>query len=64
MQCGANRYFLSPEKAAKASPLEHKVITRLTAFAWTGSENQASIHDIYGALVAGARRNDMIVDDV
>ena len=64
MQCGPIRYFLSPKKAAKASPLEHKVITRLTTFAWTGSEDQTSIHDIYGALVADARRNDMIVDDV
>ncbi len=64
MQCGPIRYFLSPKKAAKASPLEHKVITRLTDFVWTGSENEASIHDIYGALVADARRNDMIVEDV
>jgi superfamily II DNA or RNA helicase len=64
MQCGPIRYFLSPKKAAKASPLEHKVIARLTDFAWTGSENEASIHDIYGALVADARRNDMIVEDV
>ncbi len=64
MQCGPIRYFLSPKKAAKASPLEHKVITRLTDFAWTGSEDEASIHDIYGALVADARRNDMIVEDV
>ncbi len=27
-------------------------------------ENEAAIHDIYGALVADARRNDMIVEDV
>lgn len=64
MQCGSIRYFLSPKKAAKASPLEHRVITRLTDFAWTGSENEASIHDIYGALVTDAQRNDMIVEDV
>ena len=64
MQCGPIRYFLSPKKAAKASPLEHKVITRLTDFAWAGSESEASIHDIYSALVADARRNDMIVEDV
>ena len=64
MQCGPVRYFLSPKKAAKASPLEHKVVTRLTDFAWTGSENETSIQDIYGSLVADARRNDMIVEDV
>lgn len=64
MQCGPIRYFLSPKKAAKASPLEHKAITRFTDFAWTGSGNEASIHDIYSALVADAKRNDMIVEDV
>lgn len=64
MQCGPIRYFLSPKKAAKASPLEHKVITRLTDFAWASPENEVSIHDVYGALVTDARRNDMIVEDV
>ena len=64
MQCGQIRYFLSPKKAAKASPLEHKVITRLTDFSWTGSEGEDSIHNTCGALVADARRNDMIVEDV
>lgn len=64
MQCGPIRYFLSPKKAAKVSRLEHKVITRLTDFAWAGSENETSIQDIYGALVADARRNEMIVEDV
>jgi hypothetical protein len=64
MQCGHIRFFLSPKKAAKSSPLEHKVIPRLTDFNWNRSENEASIHDIYSALVADTRRNDVIVKDV
>jgi hypothetical protein len=31
MQCGPIRFHLSPKKAVQSSPLEHKVIPRLTA---------------------------------
>jgi superfamily II DNA or RNA helicase len=41
MQCGHIRFFLSPKKAAKSSPLKHKVIPRLTDFSWNRSENEA-----------------------
>jgi len=64
MQCGPIRFFLSPKKAAQSSPLKHKVVPRLTGFTWSDSENEASIHDIYSALVEDARRNDVIVEDV
>src|SRR5215831_11480642 len=64
MQCGPIRFNLSARKAAKLSPFEHKVIPRLTNFAWDSSENEGTIHEIYGALVADAPRNDMIVEDV
>lgn len=64
MQCGPIRFFLSPKKVAQSSPLEHKVVPRLTNFAWNGPENESTIHDIYSALVADAPRNDAIVEDV
>lgn len=64
MQCGPIRFFLSPRKAAKSSPLEHKVMPRFTDFAWNSSENETTIHDVYGALVADTRRNDLIVEDM
>jgi superfamily II DNA or RNA helicase len=64
MQCGRVRFFLSPKKAAKSSPLEHKLMPRLTDFTWTGPQDEAAIHDIYNALVADVRRNDAIIEDV
>ena len=64
MQCGPVRFFLSPKKAAKSSPLEHKVIPRLTDFTWNNPEDETAIHDIYSALVTDARRNDAIIEDV
>lgn len=64
MQCGPIRFFLSAKRVALSSPLEHKVVPRITNFAWNGPENESTIHDIYGALVADAPRNDAIVEDV
>jgi superfamily II DNA or RNA helicase len=64
MQCGPVRFYLSPKKAAQSSPLEHKVIPRFTDFAWNRSENESTIHEIYGALVTDQQRNDLIVQDV
>jgi superfamily II DNA or RNA helicase len=64
MQCGPIRFYLSPKKAAKSSPLEHKVIPRFTDFVWNSLETETTIHDVYGALVADTRRNDLIVEDI
>jgi superfamily II DNA or RNA helicase len=64
MQCGPVRFYLSPKKAAQSSPLEHKVIPRFTDFSWHRSENETTIHEIYGALVTDQQRNDLIVQDV
>ena len=64
MQCGPIRYYLSPKKAAQSSPLEHKVIPRLTDFTSNRPENETTIHEIYGALVTDQQRNDLIVEDV
>jgi superfamily II DNA or RNA helicase len=64
MQCGPVRFFLSPKKAAKSSPLEHKVIPRRTDFTWNSPADETAIHDICSALVADPRRNDAIIEDV
>jgi superfamily II DNA or RNA helicase len=64
MQCGSIRFNLSPKKAAESSPLRHTVITRFTDFAWERSEHETMIHDIYRALAADQRRNDLIVKDM
>ena len=67
MQCGLVRYQVSAKEHALARPFEHYVTQRQTAFmlpecANTGS--QASIHEIYQALVHDEQRNRFILDDI
>lgn len=64
MQCGPIRFHLSAKKAAESSPLQHKVLPRFTNFAWSRSENETTIQDIYAALFTHQERNDLIVRDL
>lgn len=64
MQCGPIRFHLSAKKAAESSPVEHKVIPRLTDFTWNGTEGETAIHDIYAALVTDQGRNELIIRDL
>jgi len=64
MQCGPVRFHLSAKKAAEASHVEHKVIPRLTGFAWNRTEHEMTIHDIYAALVTDQSRNELIIRDL
>jgi len=64
MQCGPIRYHLSAKKVAAASPLEHIVIPRYTGFLFNGHDCDATIQDIYAALVADDSRNELIIHDL
>ena len=64
MQCGPVRFHLSAKKAAEASHVEHKVIPRLTDFAWNRTEHEMTIHDIYAALITDQSRNELIIRDL
>jgi len=64
MQCGPVRFHLSAKKAAESSRVEHRVIPRLTDFAWNRTEREMAIHDIYSALVTDQGRNELIIQDV
>jgi len=64
MQCGPIRFHLSAKKAAESSYVEHKVIPRLTDFAWKCTEREMTIHDIYAALVTDQGRNELIIQDL
>jgi superfamily II DNA or RNA helicase len=64
MQCGPIRFHLSAKKAAESSPVEHKVIPRLTDFIWSRPEGETTIHDIYAALVTDQGRNELIIQDL
>jgi superfamily II DNA or RNA helicase len=67
MQCGPVRYLVSAKQQALARPFDHYVIQRQTAFIMpehTNTGSQASIHDIYQALVVNVQRNQFILGDI
>jgi superfamily II DNA or RNA helicase len=64
MQCGPIRFNLSAREAAARSPFQHLVVPRHTNFRTPTDTNDATIHDIYAALVADADRNHLIVTDI
>jgi superfamily II DNA or RNA helicase len=64
MQCGPARYSLGVRAMTESTPFEHMVIPRPTDFRLADGRGDASIQDIYAALVADEARNDAIVRDV
>jgi superfamily II DNA or RNA helicase len=67
MQCGPPRYRVDARKQALLMPFTHRVIERETGFSLPGAlarEEKPAIQDIYAALIADEKRNDLIFDDV
>ena len=67
MQCGPVRYRDDARKQAENRPFTHRVIPRMTGFRMpdaSDSDKPITITDIYAALIANEKRNDLIFDDV
>jgi superfamily II DNA or RNA helicase len=67
MQCGPIRYKDNARDQATLRPFEHKLIVRRTDFVLPlelSIQAKPPIQDIYSAIIADARRNDMILDDI
>lgn len=64
MQCGPTRFNLSARSITDSTPFEHLVIPRVTDFHMTGDAGDASIQDIYAALVTDRDRNELIANDL
>ncbi|MGD0302430.1 MAG: DEAD/DEAH box helicase family protein [Bryobacteraceae bacterium] len=64
MQCGPTRFSLGVRAMNDSSPFDHVVVPQLTDFRMTGGEADATIQDIYSALVTDEARNQYIVRDV
>jgi superfamily II DNA or RNA helicase len=64
MQCGPIVYSLSARKAAEASPYEHKVVPRTTAFETPAEHDEPTIQDLYRAVSTDQGRSELIADDV
>lgn len=63
MQLGPIRFSVDPKSQAAQRPFAHKLIARDTGFK-TSSESSPSIQELYAALAADERRNQLILNDV
>jgi superfamily II DNA or RNA helicase len=64
MQCGPIRFNLSVRKMTQATPFEHRVIPRFTEFHLTPELTEATIQDVFAALLGDHERNQLIEKDL
>jgi superfamily II DNA or RNA helicase len=64
MQCGPVRFAIDPKSEAARRPFEHRLICRETTFRAGGLGSEASIQELYAAIAADGRRNELILNDV
>ena len=64
MQCGPIRFRVDSKSQAAVSPFEQIVVPRRTSFTYPHGNENVRIQDIYAALSADEKRNEMIQDDI
>jgi hypothetical protein len=64
MQCGPIRYRVRPKEQAALRQFVHQVAPRYTDFEIEKTEKELTIQEIYSALIADEKRNDLIFDDL
>jgi hypothetical protein len=64
MQYGPIPFAMSPRQMTETTPFEHKVIPRYTEFRLPPELSDATIHDVYAALVDDRVRNEIIAADL
>ncbi len=64
MQLGPVRFAVDAKSRAARRPFDHKLVVRETGFSSAGLPDGAGIQELYAALAADQRRNDLIFDDV
>jgi superfamily II DNA or RNA helicase len=64
MQCGPIRFSLSARTMTEATPFEHKVIPRHTAFRLQPAFSDLAIQDVYASILGDHDRNELIASDL
>ncbi len=64
MQCGPIRFRVDPKSQAAVRPFKQVVVPRRTSFTYPQGNENVRIQDIYAALSADKKRNEMIQDDI
>jgi superfamily II DNA or RNA helicase len=63
MQLGPVRFAVNPKSQAAQRPFAHTLVVRETSFK-TSRDKPATIQELYAALAADEKRNQLILDDV
>jgi superfamily II DNA or RNA helicase len=63
MQCGPVRFTIDQRNEAARRPFEHRLIYRETTFR-SRLDPEAGIQELYAAIAADTRRNELILNDV
>ncbi len=63
MQLGPVRFVVDPKSQAAQRPFAHRLVVRETGFK-TSSEKTPRIQELYAALAADEKRNQLILNDV
>ena len=58
------RFAVDAKSQAARQPFDHMLVVRETGLSSNGLPESAGIQDLYAALAADQRRNDLIFDDV
>jgi superfamily II DNA or RNA helicase len=64
MQLGPVRYAIDPKGQAARRPFEHRLLVRETSFRLPVHVKTPSIQELYAALPADERRNELILNDI
>lgn len=64
MQCGPIRFRVDDRLQALMRPFDHMVIPRNTGFVLPDNCDSSRIHEVYEALAADEKRNELIFDDL
>ncbi len=66
MHCGPIRYRDNPKKQAELRPFDHFIVPRFTSLRppFGIKESEASIQDLYAAIIDSEIRNQQIIDDI
>ena len=63
MQIGPARFTVDPKGHAARRPFEHRLIVRETGFRLPLSAKTPSIQELYAALAANEKRNELVLND-
>jgi superfamily II DNA or RNA helicase len=64
MHCGSTRFSITSKSQTARRPFDHRLFVRETGFTLADPQKKMPIQEVYAALAADERRNELILKDV